>query len=414
MMESLQLSTKKTFLFLAAALALLVWTVLMPVRVTAAEVDSETTTTASTSRTDEVYMSTDYPGISVRPGETTTFSLYFTNSGDTEMDMALSASNLPEGWSGYFRGSSSEVSSVHVYGGQTKDDSPTLSYSLTIPEETEEGQYEIELSAQSDTVTVTLPLTINVALEESGQGNFTAEYPEQQGATGTSFSFNTTLVNNGASAKTYSLSAEAPEGWQVTFSTSSDSTQVASVPVDAGGSEGLTVAVTPSENVESGDYTINCTAVSSDETLNLELQVTITGTYGVVLTTPSGNLSLNAYANEETPVTLSIQNTGNVDLNNLQLSSSASTDWNVRFDETTIDTLEAGATKEVTAYIQPSEDAIIGDYVTAITVRNDQASSEMDLRVSVQNHTTWGIVAVVIIVVLCVGLGLIIRKYGRR
>ena len=306
------------------------------------------------------------------------------------------------------------MSSVHVYGGQTKDDSPTLSYSLTIPEETEEGQYEIELSAQSDTVTVTLPLTINVALEESGQGNFTAEYPEQQGATGTSFSFNTTLVNNGASAKTYSLSAEAPEGWQVTFSTSSDSTQVASVPVDAGGSEGLTVAVTPSENVESGDYTINCMAVSSDETLNLELQVTITGTYGVVLTTPSGNLSLNAYANEETPVTLSIQNTGNVDLNNLQLSSSASTDWNVRFDETTIDTLEAGATKEVTAYIQPSEDAIIGDYVTAITVRNDQASSEMDLRVSVQNHTTWGIVAVVIIVVLCVGLGLIIRKYGRR
>lgn len=270
------------------------------------------------------------------------------------------------------------------------------------------------MSAQSDTVTVTLPLTINVALEESGQGNFTAEYPEQQGATGTSFSFNTTLVNNGASAKTYSLSAEAPEGWQVTFSTSSDSTQVASVPVDAGGSEGLTVAVTPSENVESGDYTINCMAVSSDETLNLELQVTITGTYGVVLTTPSGNLSLNAYANEETPVTLSIQNTGNVDLNNLQLSSSASTDWNVRFDETTIDTLEAGATKEVTAYIQPSEDAIIGDYVTAITVRNDQASSEMDLRVSVQNHTTWGIVAVVIIVVLCVGLGLIIRKYGRR
>ena len=328
--------------------------------------------------------------------------------------MELGASDLPEGWSGYFRGSSSEVSSVHVYGDQTKDDSASLSYSLSIPEEAEEGQYVINLEAEGGSASVTLPLTITVALEESGQGNFTAEYPEQQGATGTSFSFNTTLVNNGASSKNYSLSAEAPQGWQVTFNTSSDSTQVASVPVDAGGSEGLTVKVTPSENVESGDYTINCTAVSADETLNLELKVTITGTYAVVLTTPSGNLSLDAYAGEETPVTMSIQNTGNVDLTNLQLSSSASTDWNVRFDETTIETLEAGTTKEVTAYIQPSEDAIIGDYVTALTVSNVQASSEMDLRVSVQNHTTWGIAAVAIIVVLCVGLGMIIRKYGRR
>lgn len=403
MMESLQLSKRKTVLVLAAAVALFVFSVLMPLKVRAAE-------TAA----DEVHMSTDYPGITVRPGETTTFSLYFTNSGDEEMDMELGASDLPEGWSGYFRGSSSEVSSVHVYGDQTKDDSASLSYSLSIPEEAEEGQYMINLEAEGGSASVTLPLTITVALEESGQGNFTAEYPEQQGATGTSFSFNTTLVNNGASSKNYSLSAEAPQGWQVTFNTSSDSTQVASVPVDAGGSEGLTVKVTPSENVESGDYTINCTAVSADETLNLELKVTITGTYAVVLTTPSGNLSLDAYAGEETPVTMSIQNTGNVDLTNLQLSSSASTDWNVRFDETTIETLEAGATKEVTAYIQPSEDAIIGDYVTALTVSNDQASSEMDLRVSVQNHTTWGIAAVAIIVLLCVGLGMIIRKYGRR
>ena len=53
-------------------------------------------------------------------------------------------------------------------------------------------------------------------------------------------------------------------------------------------------------------------------------------------------------------------------------------------------------------------------FVTALTVSNDQTTSEMDLRVSVQNHTTWGIAAVAIIVVLCVGLGLIIRKYGRR
>lgn len=399
MMESLQLSKKKAFVFLAAV-TLLLWTVLMPQRALAAG---------------SMTMNTNYPGITMKPGETTTFSLYFTNPEDSELNAQLSAQELPEGWSGYFKGSSSEVSSVHVGAGQIKDESPSLSYSLTIPADAKEGSYEIVLKADAGAGnTATLPLSVRVAQKESGQGNFSAEYPEQQGASGTSFSFNTTLVNNGTGAATYSLAAEAPEGWQVTFTPSSASTQVASIPVESGASEGIKVAVTPTEKVEKGDYTIHCTAVSADETLTLDLKVSITGTYAVNLTTPTGNLSMSAYANEESPVTLSIQNTGNVDLNNLQLTSAASTDWNVRFDETTIDTLEAGATKEITAYVQPSKDAIIGDYVTAITVKNEQSFSELDLRVSVKNHTTWGVAAIVIIAALCVGLGLIIRKYGRR
>lgn len=398
MMEMLQVSKKKTGVFLAAAL--LLWMVLMPHTVKAAGGMS---------------MSTDYPGITMKAGDTATFSLYFTNSEETGMDVTLEAEDLPEGWSGYFKGSNSEVSSVHVAANQAREDSPALSYSLTLPGDAEEGTYQINLKADGGLGnTATLPLTVRVAERESGQGNFTAEYPEQQGASGTNFSFSTTLVNNGVDSANYSLSAKAPEGWQVTFTPSGESTQVASLPVDSGSSQGITVAVIPSEKVEKGEYTINCTAVSASETLNLELKVTITGTYGVILTTPTGNLSLSAYAKEETPVTLSIQNTGNVDLENLQLSASASTDWNVRFDESTIDVLEAGTTKEITAYVQPSEDAIIGDYVTAIIIQNDQASSEADFRVSVKNHTTWGVAAVAIIVVLCIGLGAIIRKYGRR
>lgn len=398
-MEKLQETKQKAIIFLSMACVIL-WSLCMPLTARAAG---------------SVNMSTDYPGITVKPGDTSSFTLYLTNTEETEADVVLSAEQLPEGWEGYFRGDGSQVSSVHVYANQTKEDSPKLSYSLSVPEDAQEGTYPVTLKADGGAGSLaTLNLDITVTLEEAGAGNFTAEYPEQQGATGTSFSFDTTLVNNGIAAQSYSLSAKAPEGWQVGFKPSGESNQVASLSVDAGASQGITVSVIPGEKVEKGDYTVNCTAISANETLNLELKVTITGTYGVSLSTPTGNLSLSAYANEETPVTLSIENTGNVDLENLQLTSSASTDWNVRFDETTVDLLEAGATKEITAYIQPSQDAIIGDYVTAVTISNDYASSEMDLRVSVKNHTTWGIAAVAIIVVLCVGLGLIIRKYGRR
>lgn len=86
----------------------------------------------------------------------------------------------------------------------------------------------------------------------------------------------------------------------------------------------------------------------------------------------------------------------------------------MRFSESTIDTLEAGATKEITAYVKPCENVITGDYVTSLGVSSQEASSNADFRVSVKTSTTWGFAAVAIIVVLVGILGFIFKKYGRR
>jgi len=134
----------------------------------------------------------------------------------------------------------------------------------------------------------------------------------------------------------------------------------------------------------------------------------------MTLTTPSGNLSAKAYAGEKKSVKMVVQNSGNVDLKNVKLSAQASTDWNVTFDQDTIDQIKAGESADVTATITPAKDSVIGDYVAAITAATDSTSSECDLRVSVQNHTSWGIVAVVIIAALVAGLWAVIRKFGRR
>ena len=341
---------------------------------------SETEAPASTVSGTDVVFSTDYPGVSVKPGDSTTFSLYLTNDGDKQDTVELSAADLPDGWTGSFKGSSSEVSMVHVAAAQTKEASPTLSYALSIPEDAKEGTYNLMLEAKGDSTDAKLPLTVKVDKNEKGvaAGEFTAEYPEQQGASSTNFSFSTTLKNNGSANATYALAADnVPDGWTVTFTPSGASAQSASVPVDAGSSSSI-----------------------------------ITGTYGMTLTTPTGNLSAKAYAGEGKKVTLEVQNTGNVALKNVQLTSQASTDWNVEFDNSTIDSIDPGASKEVTATITPAKDAVIGDYVTAITAKNDNASSEADLRVSVQNHTGWGVVAIVIIAALVVSLGAIMRFSG--
>ncbi len=365
----------------------------------------------------EVTFSTDYPGVTMKPGDTSTFTLYMTNTGAQESTVSLSAEDLPEGWSGTFKGSSNEVSMVHVGAMQTKEDSPSLSYSLTIPEDTADDTYTITLNAQGEDVNEDLELKVKVDAEEKsvGGGDFTTDYAEQEGTSGTKFSYTTTLTNNSSENQTYSLTAAgAPEGWAVTFTPSDAGSATSSVPIDAGTSSTITVDVTPSQNVSAGEYPITLTAQSAEEKLELPVTIKVTGSYALTATTPTGNLSVKTYAGETQDVTLSLQNTGNIDLTGVSLDGQASTDWEVTFDQDTIDSIPAGQSVEVTAHITPAKDAILGDYVTIITASNDAVSSECDLRVSVQNHTSWGIVAVAIIAVLVVGLAMIIRKFGRR
>ncbi len=403
--------------FLAAGM--LITSLMIPVRAYAAPADEANTEPQKliASQDPEVTFSTDYPGVTMKPGDTSVFTLYITNTGAKESTVSLSAADIPEGWEGIFKGSSGEVSMVHVGALQTKEDSPALSYSLTVPEDAKEDTYKIMLAAEGGSVNSGLELTVKVDAEEKnfGSGEFTADYAEQEGTSDTKFSYNTTLSNNSGENQTYSLAAAGlPEGWTVSFTPSDAGSATSSVPVDAGASSTIAVSVTPSQNAAAGEYPFTLTASSAGEKLELPVVAKITGSYALTVTTPTGNLSAKTYAGETTDVVLSLQNTGNIDLTGVSLSAQASTDWEVTFDQDTINSIPAGKSVEVTAHVTPSKEAILGDYLTAIQASCKAVSSECDLRISVQNHTAWGIVAVVIIAALVFGLVMIIRKFGRR
>ena len=68
---------------------------------------------------------------------------------------------------------------------------------------------------------------------------------------------------------------------------------------------------------------------------------------GLTVTTPTGLLSLDTSAGKESAVTLNVMNTSNVPLENISLTSSAPAGWTVEFDNSTIESLDAGATKAV-------------------------------------------------------------------
>lgn len=359
-------------------------------------------------------LSTDYPGMSVKPGDNLSIPITLNNYSGAGMDADVSVSSLPDGWEGYLQGGSYQVSKVHVKDGEQ---GTQITLHLTVPKDAGEGTYTASVHASSASgASADQTLTFNISEIKAGKGSFSSEYPQQEGASGTNFSFSTTLINNGLTTQSYSLSSNAPAGWTIGFTPSGEATKIAGIDVDSGASKGITVSVAPPADIAAGEYNISCSAVSAEETLTTDLKVVITGTYGLKLETPDGRLSFDAFANRESDVTLNITNTGNVDLENVAINSTAPTNWTVTYnlEDNIIKNIPAGTTTEVIAHVKPGSDVITGDYVTSFSAKCDQTSANADFRVSVKTKTVWGAIAVIIILCTAGGLGYVFRKYGRR
>ena len=212
----------------------------------------------------------------------------------------------------------------------------------------------------------------------------------------------------------YSFTTSAPQGWQVSIKPSGESTKVSALDVEARTTQSLTIEVVVPANIEAGEYPLSVTATSVNEKMTIDMTATVTGNYDVDLSTPSGRLSFDAYANKESTVQLTITNTGNTDLTNVNLTSSAPSGWTVRFATETIELIEAGATIETTAYVTPGEDAMSGDYTMTITAKNTNASDKAEFRITVKTETVWGFAGIGIIVLMALILIVIMRKFGRR
>lgn len=358
-----------------------------------------------------IELSTKYPSMVVKAGDSLTFDLDIDNQSGVSQDIKLSVEEIPEGWNGSFSAGSKQVSIVHV---KNEEANTEVDFAVDIPLEASDGEYEIVLKAVGGSFSDEMTLNFTVNAEQIGESSFEVEYPSQEGDADTDFSFASTLINNTLSNQSYSFSANAPVGWQVSFMPSGETTKVAALEVEARTSQGVDISVTPPANVEAGTYNVNLIAASADEKLTLDLEIVITGSYDVNLSTPSGRLSFDAYANQESAVQLTITNNGNTELTNVNLTSSAPTGWNVRFESETIELIEAGATIETTAYVTPGEDAMSGDYVTTMTVKNSNANDSVEFRVTVKTETRWGFTGIAVIVLLAAAIAGIMRRYGRR
>ena len=183
--------------------------------------------------------------------------------------------------------------------------------------------------------------------------------------------------------------------------------------MEANSTQNVSIDITPPANVEAGSYKIPVRAATGTTSAELELEVVVTGSYQMELTTPRGLLSTDVTAGDIKKIELEVRNTGSSLLKDIQLSANKPADWEVTFEPSKIDALKAGETSTVMATLKASKKALPGDYVTTI-----MAKLPSKCRCAVQSCSKtpmiWGWVGVLIIIATIGVVYYLFRKYGRR
>lgn len=354
---------------------------------------------------DGVTLYTPYTKVSVPPGESLDYSIDVKNGGSGPANVSLYIYGLPRGWNYTLKSGGWNIKQVSVLPGEQK----TVMLNVVVPQKVNKGNYTFKVVGQGYSE---LPITVNVSEQGTFKTEFTSDQANMEGHSKSTFTFRTKLKNQTGEKQLYSLRANAPRGWNVVFKP--DYNQSTSVEIEPNVTKEVSIEITPPEYIGAGTYKIPVSAVTNLTSADMELEVVVTGSYSMELTTPTGLLSADITAGDEKRIELMIKNTGSAELKDVKLSSSKPVNWEVVFDPQTIDKIEAGKSAQVLATIKADKKAIAGDYVTNLTSSTPEVSSQASFRISVKTPMLWGWIGVLIIFAALGSVYYLFRKYGRR
>jgi uncharacterized membrane protein len=353
----------------------------------------------------DVKLYTPYLKVSLPPGESVDYSIDLINNSSEIKNADISVSGIPGSWNYTLKSGAYNIRQISVLPNERK----SFNLKVDVPFKVNKGSYHFQVVAGDLDV---LPLTIIVSEQGTFKTEFTTNQANMQGNSTSNFSFQTSINNRTADRQHYALSADAPPGWVVTFKPNYQ--QATSVDIEANSKTEVGIEIDPPDRIEAGTYKIPVRASTNATSASIELEVVITGTYGIVLTTPTGLLSTNITAGEKKRLDLVISNAGSTELRNVKLTSSAPINWEVVFDPAKVDRIEPGKSAEVVVSIKAYKKAIAGDYATNLEAATSEASSKASFRITVKTPMIWGWAGIFIILGALGGVYYLFRKYGRR
>ena len=357
-----------------------------------------------------IYLMSDYPAVTLRPGATSSVNLRLQNYAMAPERLALSVAGVPKGWTATLMGGGQPVEAAMP----ATNSSVSLELRLDVPKDAPVGTQTLTVSAAGDTTKLDLPVAVTLAKDLPAKLTLTPQLPELRGTSKSSFEYQLGIKNDSGKKLTVSLSAQAPQNFDASFTEQYGSQELNAVPVDAGQTKDVKLKVTPPNTAAAGNYKVVARVAAEDASATADLGLNITGQPRLDVSGREGLVSTRASAGKETSVPVVITNTGTAPADNIDLSGSAPSGWKITFDPKSVERIAPNENKEVQALITPTEKAIAGDYVTTIRAATRGESASTNFRVTVTTSTMWGIAGVGIIgVALLVMVGAVAR-FGRR
>jgi uncharacterized membrane protein len=354
-------------------------------------------------------ISTGYPAQETEIGQIVTFPLTLQTQESTPQVVWLEMGEIPQGWTATFRGGGRIIDAVTV----EPDQDATADLRLEPPKDVSAGTYHFVVLARDENVKAELPIDLSVAEKLPPSLELNVDLPTLKGTPSTTFRYQATLKNTGDQDLTVSFATDVPAGFQATIKSSSQ--EVADLPIKANESKRLDIEVKAYDTISAGQYRITVRALGSEAQASIELIAEVTGQPELSVKAPDGRLSGQAYAGDETPLNISVQNTGSAPARNIQLSASAPSGWTVEFQPKQIAEIQANQQVEVTAKMRPANKAIAGDYMVTINARSEGSpSGSAEFRITVLTSTLWGVAGIGLIAVAVAVVGLAVLRFGRR
>ncbi|HZT89043.1 MAG TPA: NEW3 domain-containing protein [Stellaceae bacterium] len=356
------------------------------------------------------YLTTRYPAMTVRAGETTTVDLSLRNFREPPQEFALSVPVKADGWNATILGGGQPVAAAMVAPGGSE----SLQLRLEPPSSAAPGDYKFMVEAKGGDTDLKLPVTVTIGKELPAKLKLTTSFPSIRGTATTAFKFRVGVANDSGRDATINLSADAPKDFQVTFTEAYGTQQITSLPIEAGKSKDIEASVSVPRETTAGNYKITLHAKTEQASQDLPLTMTIVGQPRLSLTGEGGRLSGEAYAGQPSQLTVVLRNDGSEAARDVSLSASTPEGWKSEFDPKEIASLPARGTQSVKWTLTPSERAIAGDYQMTMRAASGGLDESANFRITVLTSTLWGSVGVAIIAIALLVVVFAVGRFGRR
>jgi uncharacterized membrane protein len=357
-----------------------------------------------------LFLLTDYPAVSVRPGTTSTVNLRLQNYNMSPERLALAVGGVPTGWTATLVGGGQPIAAAMP----ATNASVSLELRLDVPKDAPVGTTYLAVSAKGGATSLDLPIAVTLAKDLPAKLTLTPQLPELRGNPKSSFEYQLSIKNDSGKKLTVALAADAPQNFDATYTEQYGSQELSAVPIDAGQSKDVKLKVRPPSTVAAGKYKVTARVVAEDANVSTDLGLEVNGQPKIDLAGRDGVLSARATAGVESAIAIVLSNSGDAAAEDVTLSGTAPNGWKVTFEPKSVDKIAPNDTKEVQAMITPPEKAIAGDYVTTLRANWRGDSAQASFRVGVATSTIWGIYGVGLIGVALLVLVGAVARFGRR